>query len=147
MSTIRVEGLREIGEAMRLLSGDMATRVAGQATGAGAQVIKKRAIRKAPESEEPHKLEGVVVNPGNLKKNIVAKKVSKKDLGDLTAAHIVTVRGKRKDGYAARYGRLQEFGTVHHPAHPFLRPAFDEGKTEAVEAIVKRLRKRVQKAG
>ena len=29
-------------------------------------------------------------------------------------------------GTNVRYGIFQEVGTIHHPAHPFLRPALDE---------------------
>ncbi len=142
---VRVEGLRELGEAMRALGRETATKIAGSMTSAGAQVVKKDAIRRAPEHDEPHKVDGVLVQPGNLKKNIVAKKVSKSKT-PLTSAHIVTVRGKKKDGYAARYGRLQEFGTVHHAPHPFLRPAFDANRMQAVQAMKKAGERRIAAA-
>ena len=56
-------------------------------------------------------------------------------LDDTHRLHLVTVRGKRKDGYAARYGRLQEFGTVHHAPQPFLRPAFDKHREKWIRAM------------
>lgn len=144
-TVVRVEGLRELGETMRALGRETATKIAGAMTNAGAQVVKKDAIRRAPEHDEPHKVDGVLVQPGNLKRNIVVKKVSR-NRTPLTSAHIVTVRGKKKDGYAARYGRLQEFGTVHQAPQPFLRPAFDSNRMQAVQAMKKRGEQRIMAA-
>lgn len=144
-TTVRVEGLRQLGEAMRALGRETATKIAGAMTNAAAQVIKKDAIQRAPEHDVPHEVDGVLVQPGNLKKNIVAKKVSK-NRTPLSSAHIVTVRGKKKDGYAARYGRLQEFGTVHHAPQPFLRPAFDTNRMQAVQAMKQRGEQRIRAA-
>jgi len=144
-TVVKVEGLRELGQAMRTLGREVSTKIAGAMTNAGAQVVKKDAIQRAPEHDEPHEVDGVLVQPGNLKKNIVVKKVSK-NRTPLTSAHIVTVRGKKKDGYAARYGRLQEFGTVHHAPQPFLRPAFDGNRMQAVDAMKKRGEQRIMAA-
>lgn len=140
--TVRVEGLRQLGEAMRELGSVTAKRIASSMTSAGAGVIRKDAIARAPEHHEPHTVDGVLVQPGNLKRNIVRKKISARQT-DLTSEHVVTVRGKKKDGYAARYGRLQEFGTVHHAPQPFLRPAFDTKKRAAVEAMKKTGERRI----
>lgn len=144
--TIKIEGLSALGERMRGLAEKVNLKIARSATNAGAQVVKKAAVRKAPDSDAPHKLNGVVINPGNLKKNIVVKRVNPAKT-QLTSEHLVTVRGKRKDGYAARYGRLQEFGTVDMAAQPFLRPAFDEQKQAALAAITKKLADAITKAG
>lgn len=138
---IQVSGLKELGEAMSKMSSAVAMKIARGMTNAGAHVVKKDAIARAPKHDKPHMLEGVLVQPGNLKKNIVAKRVSK---SDLTSEHIVTVRGKKKDGYAARYGRLQEFGTVKEPPQPFLRPAFDNNVNKAVDAMKKYGEKRIE---
>lgn len=140
--TVKVDGLRQLGEAMRALGAETAKRIASGMTSAAAGVIRKDAIMRAPEHHEPHEVDGVLVQPGNLKRNIVRKKVPKSRT-DLTSEHIVTVRGKKKDGYAARYGRLQEFGTVHHAPQPFLRPAFDSKKGAAVEAMKKTGERRI----
>lgn len=45
--------------------------------------------------------------------------------------HAVAV-GPSKDEY---YGLFQEYGTVHHSAHPFLRPAFDQQGAQALTII------------
>lgn len=142
-TTIKVEGLRELGAAMQALGNEVAKRIASGMTSAAAGVVRKDAIARAPEHDKVHTVDGVEVQPGNLKKNIVRKKVSKSKTR-LTSEHLVTVRGKRKDGYAARYGRLQEFGTVHHAPQPFLRPAFDGKKMEAIEAMKKAAGRRIE---
>ena len=81
-----------------------------------------------------------------MPKNIISKRLGKTESG-LTSEHIVTLRSKRKDGYAARIGSLNEFGTVKMAAQPFMRPAWDEGKDAALQAMVKRIEARLKKAG
>lgn len=144
-TTVKVEGLRELGAAMQALGNEVAKRIASGMTSAAAGVVRKDAIARAPEHDKVHTVDGVEVQPGNLKKNIVRKKVAKSKTR-LTSEHLVTVRGKRKDGYAARYGRLQEFGTVHHAPQPFLRPAFDSKKMEAIDAMKKTAGRRIEAA-
>jgi HK97 gp10 family phage protein len=148
--TVKVDGLRELGERMRKLSADVSKKAAFSSVLAGANVIKKGAIQRAPDSEEPHKLtvdgQTVTVIPGNLRRNIINKRVPKNQT-NLTAEYLVTVRGKAKAGFASRYGRLVEFGTVKMAAQPFLRPAFDTGKEKAVSEIAKKLERVITKAG
>ncbi|MDP9991967.1 HK97 gp10 family phage protein [Variovorax boronicumulans] len=140
--TVKVEGLRELGERMKSLSEDVNNRIARAATAAGAVVIRNAAQAKVP------------VDTGNLKKNIIVKRLPKGESAGLTSEHIVTVRkGKLtkkqkstglKDAY---YGQFIEFGTVKAPARPFLRPAFDQNKEKAVDAIKSRIDARLKKAG
>jgi HK97 gp10 family phage protein len=149
--TVEIKGLREIGERMRTLSADMAGKVAVAATSAGATVIKKRAVQLAPVAQEEvtaHGRDGtkVKVPPGNLKKNIVVRKVPKRQL-TMTSEHAVAIRGGRKYGYASNYGSKQEFGTVKMTPSPFLRPAFEQEKENAVAALKKKLIERLDKIG
>jgi len=139
--TVKVEGLRELGERMKGLSEAMNNRIARAATAAGAAVIRDSAKQK------------VAVDTGNLKKNIIVKRLPKGE-SPLTSEHIVTVRqGKltKKQKAAglgdAFYGRFIEYGTAKMPARPFIRPAFDENKEKAVQAIKDRISKRLDKAG
>lgn len=140
-----VKGLRELGEALKALGDDVGLKIARAATASAANVIKKRAKQLAPIAPEPYTIEGVLVQPGNIGKNIVTKRVKRGET-NLTSEHVVAVRGKAKYGYASRVGSLQEFGTVNHPAQPFLRPAFDQEKGAAVTAMVDRLQKRIDRA-
>lgn len=142
---IEIKGLRELGEAMKALGDDIGLKIARSATNAGAQVIKRRAKELAPVAAEPYEIEGVLVQPGNIGKNIVVKRL-KRNQTQLTSEHVVTVRGKAKYGYASRVGALQEFGTVNHPAQPYMRPAFEQEKGFAVQKIRETLKRRIDKA-
>lgn len=141
-TTVRIEGLRELGEAMRTLSSDIAQKVAVSATGAGAQIIKKRAVRNIETSPS--------IVTRSLHDAVIVKKIPKSQLV-FTSEHIVTVRGKNKRGKKAKgkqsiapHAHLIEFGTVKMAAEPFLGPAFNTEKERAVQAITDRLRKRIE---
>lgn len=139
--TVKIDGLQELGQRMKSLSSDVNNRIARAATVAGAVVIRKAAQQKVP------------VDTGNLKKNIIVKRLPKGET-PMTSEHIVTVRqGKlteKQKGSGiqdAFYGRFVEYGTAKMPARPYMRPAYDENKEKAVEAIKDRIRARLDKAG
>lgn len=132
----KVAGLRELGENMRQLSAEVALRVAGRMTNAGAQVIKKEAVQNIIGSPS--------VETGSLRDAVIVKKIPKSQT-DLTSEHIVTVRGRgkiiargKKKGQKeteAPHAGFIEFGTVNMPAEPFMRPAYDRKKLAAVDAM------------
>lgn len=144
-TTFKVEGLRELGAAMRELSAKVANRVAGAMTNAGAQVVKKEAISNVVRNPS--------IETGSLKGSIIVKKVPKSQT-NLTSEHIVTVRGrgkiirrgKRKGQRqtSAPHARYVEFGTVNMPAEPFLRPALDQRKEAAAQAMKERGAARIE---
>lgn len=142
--TISVKGLAELGARMEKLKAEVAVKASRSAVAAAALVVKKAAIVNAPAYFEEHLVKDALVQPGNLKRNIISKRLPR---SPLTAEYIVTVRGKKKDGYAARYGRLVEYGTVKMAAQPFLRPALANNIDKAVAAMAKRLDKAIKKAG
>lgn len=142
--TVEVKGLRELREKMRQLSTKVATKVAVSATGAAARVIKKKAVTNITSNPS--------IDTGSLRASVITKKVPKSQ-AQVTSEHIVTVRGRgkpyNKKGQKinrAPHAHLVEFGTVNMPAEPFLRPAFDNGKTEALNAMVDRLATGIAKA-
>lgn len=144
---VQVLGLRELGANLRELGEDIAKKVARAATNAGAQVIKKGAVRNAPVSDPaltPN------IPSGYMRDSIIVRRQRRPDKG-LTSQHAVTIRHKGakvlKDApNPYQVGIFNEFGTVKMSAHPFMRPAFDSGKSEALDAIVKRLKQRIDKA-
>ena len=140
-SITQVQGLRELGLAMRSLGADMAGKVARQATAAGAGVVRKAARQGAP------------VDSGNLRAAVVMKRQRQTRL---TEEYIVAVRkGKTRDAKAGKtggkqgkdafYARFVEFGTVKAQAQPFMRPALEENVQAATDAMAKRLRDRIAK--
>ena len=44
------------------------------------------------------------------------------------------------DAETARYGTVQEYGSAHTPAQPYIRPALDNGKTRARRAMIAALK-------
>lgn len=149
VARVEEKGLRELGEAMRNLAQKMNLRIAAQATGAAAGIIKREAKNK------------VKANPsyqtGSLYDAVIAKKIPRRQ-SEYTSEHIVTVRGrgtkKQRGREAAKgkkvarvtYGHILEFGTVNMPAEPFLRPGFESGKTRAKDAMIAKLRAGIEKA-
>lgn len=142
--TIKVEGLRELGQQFERLSDDMQKKVARSATNAAAQVVKKLAKQKAPVSG-PEVTPNIP--PGELKRNVIVRRTRPRNT-PLTSEHRVTVRskGKRVIGNPYRVGVFQEYGTVHHGPQSFMRPALDQGKSQAIEAMRKKIKERIDKA-
>lgn len=146
--SIEVKGLRELGLQLAALEKDIALKVARSAVNAGAQVIKKQAIQKAPVSTDPALTPEVP--PGYLRDSIIVRRQRRTRA---TAEYAVTVRHKgakakaRKDGVNPyQIGIFNEFGTVKMGPRPFMRPAFESGKEQALQQIVKRLQDRIAKA-
>lgn len=163
-TVVQVKGLRELGMAMKKLEEDVKLRICRAATQAGAKVIKDLAIAKAPVAPAPYvvvdegsdkrtgiaKAKGkkkqadkIIVQPRNIGRNIVTKRVSK---SRFTAQTVIVVRGKRKHGFANRIAVLKEFGTVKMAPEPFMRPAFDQGKQPAVDKVKETLARRIDRA-
>jgi HK97 gp10 family phage protein len=147
---VQVKGLRELGLALKELDKDIQTKVAFSAVAAGASVIKKQAISNAPVSSPELTPE---VPPGYVRDNIIMRRQRRPDRG-LTHQYAVTVRhkGRLKGGNRTdktnpyQIGIFNEFGTVKMGAQPFMRPAFDTRRQDALQAIQKRLRARIDKA-
>jgi HK97 gp10 family phage protein len=84
---------------------------------------------------------GDLIQPGNIPANIIMKYIAH---SGLTSFHIVTVRGKKKHGYASRIGSMHEFGTYKMQATPFMRPAVDEGRSEVAQAMHAELQRGIE---
>lgn len=130
----KVIGLDKLAQNIKSLSEQTRKRIAPAMTNAAAQVVKKAAARNAPVSDEPHEIDGVQIEPGNLKRNVIAVKV-RANKTRLTAEHLATVRGGTKGKFASRYGSMKEHGTVKMAAHPWMRPAFDTNISNCIEAM------------
>jgi HK97 gp10 family phage protein len=68
---------------------------------------------------------------GDLQKNI--KKGTVRKLKNGGYSQIIGI--SKGDVSVAYYGKFSEYGTVHEPARPWIRPAFDESKEEAYQKI------------
>jgi HK97 gp10 family phage protein len=150
----KVLGLPELQQRLHKLSAEVAGNIARQAVVAGAGVIKRDARRRAlPIAEEAyfasggdkeHNVDRVKVAPGNVPKNIIMKRMTKTAY---SAHYIVTIRGKKKYGYAKRVGSFLEHGTVNQAARPFLGPALSENVERIKKVMARRLQAGLKKAG
>lgn len=155
-NSVNVDGLRELGEAMRELGAEVSQKIAHRMVSKAARMVRDEAKRLAP------------VRTGFMKQNIIVKKMRKSET-DLTSEYRMGVR-KYKLKYAdtkynvrkrragtyygvddAYYWRYLEFGTVKMAPKPFMRPAFDNNRMRAVEVMKETGRRLIlaaaQKAG
>jgi HK97 gp10 family phage protein len=149
---VQVQGLDQLSRALKELPDRVARNGLRASVYAGAKVIRDEARLKAPVAiaalgpDQPP--------PGTLKRSVIMKQIPELS-GKSRQTFFVTVRhGKkyRKQGKKgnlsqdAWYWRFVEFGTVKMAARPFLRPAFDLRKNDALDAIKTRLAERIEQA-
>ena len=87
---------------------------------AGAEVINKEVVNNAPE------------RTGHAKKYLKVSKVSKEK-----GIKVVKVGISKGDNSEAFYLKFHEYGTSKMAARPFMRPAFERKRKEALEATHK----------
>ena len=154
--TVKVEGLKELAERLRSFGPKLARNGLRAAVSAAAQVIRKEAQDRVP------------VDTGLLRSEIYRKQIREQS-SDTKQTYYVGVR-KYKKKYAntkhnirkgritqsgkslktyetqdAFYWRFLEFGTPKMAARPFMRPAFESKKNEAVERMKEKLAERIKK--
>lgn len=144
-----IAGLRELQQALKELPQNIAKNVLRGAVNAGASVIKKEAASRAPVYT------GSVTAghppPGTLRRAVYQKSIRELSNNVKQTAFVGVRKGKQfqkqgKKGNLSQdafYARFVEFGTSKMPAQPFIRPAFEAKKNDAVEAIKAYLAKRI----
>lgn len=115
---------RELAAALRSLSPRVSKSIQREALRDAAEPMRSTMGRLAPRE------------PGapDLADNMAISNATKKDGIDGTT---VGVRVGPAKGFF--YGYFQEYGTVHHGAQPFARPAFDSEVQKVLPALAKRL--------
>jgi HK97 gp10 family phage protein len=140
--TIQITGLADLEKLLEDFSDRIAKNILSGAIRAGAVVIQNEARRTAPQSAEEHqagrKGKKVMVSPGNLRKNIKVRSAPRKSKTQ-PVEYWVYVSKK------AWYWTFVEFGTKKMQARPFLRPAFESRKQEALDRIKEYLAARIEK--
>lgn len=130
--SMEVQGLAELKRRLEQLPQAIQSKIMRGAVSTAAAVFREEAERHAPEYT------GTVQNghppPGTLKKAIYQVRVREECFGTREAWKVSVKRGKR-DGVDAYYGSWVEYGTVHMVAHPYMRPAFELQKENAVRVI------------
>lgn len=134
--SVEIQGLAELDRKLRQFGPRLARNGLRAAVNAGAQVIKKDARNRAP------------VDTGRLSKKAIYVKRIREEVTFTREAYAVGVRfGKREQqkDRDAFYWRWIEFGTKFKAARPFIRPAFESKKFEALQRIKEKLIERIEK--
>lgn len=143
---LNIKGLDELLKELEGLERKIFDKTMAKTVRAGAKVIQKAAKEKAPVRS--NEWEGVSYPnpPGTLKKGIAIAKASRQPP--------TIVRYQVGFSKKAWYGHLVERGhklvrtgkTIGHvPAHPFLRPAFDDNVGKVIDAMKDTLREELDK--
>jgi HK97 gp10 family phage protein len=141
-----VEGLAEIEKTLRALTEEVAYKATRHGALAGAEVFRKEASRKASRGDDQpitagkdkgkprtHLFESIIKRVVKDAKNILDSFVS-------GSIHIKIRWSKR-----AYWGLFNEFGTSKMAAQPFMRPAFDTKRREALDAFIAAIRAGIRK--
>lgn len=148
-----VRGLRELGEALKALPAEVASKNGGPLRGAlmkGAMVVvgvAKANARNLPVSDVDERDE--YIRTGRLERSIRAKR--DRNPKDVTERVVVKPRGGQSRGGKPRddvapYWDEVEFGTAKMPARPFMRPAAAQSYRRVVEVFKDSLGKGIERA-
>lgn len=127
VSRSTITGAKDLDKLLKRLPGKIAGRILQSSLRLGAMVIVRDARTRAPSLT------------GTLRANIVARKTASAKRSGASAE--ITI-GPTQDAF---WGMFQEFGTRHHPARPWLRPAFEGSKRAALDKTGKSLGMKIEK--
>lgn len=130
-----LEGAKELDKALKRLSDRAAGFLLQEAAEAGAEVIADEVRARAPVGDEPSP---AGEEYGKLIDNITVKPDGRQKIG----------RARYGIGVGRSFWALwYELGNSRQVARPFMRPAFDAKKEEAVEAAGNVLRRLLRERG
>jgi HK97 gp10 family phage protein len=150
---MKVEGYAELKQQLQDLSQKESDRILNRALRAGAAVFQVEEEARAPE--RPDLPSGTALPPGALRADVEVRKLpgtGRRPIwiigpGKYTsqAAHLVELGHRIIKGGK---NRLKKYGIqvgpgVHDgfvPPHPYIRPAFEAGQQEAMDAIVESMK-------
>ena len=121
-----VSGLDEWLEALRQADANVEA-VAAEAVEAGGQVLLAGMLSRVP------------VDTGNLRDHLTVDGPHQEPNGEVWVE--VGLPKKSTDAKTMRYGTVQEYGSAHTHAQPYIRPAFDSDRAKARKVMVDVLKK------
>lgn len=148
----RIEGLDAVVKTLRDLPAEVVSKRGGPVRTALLKAAKLIVADEQAELQrvidEPNADPDRVESSGLLKANIGAKRgrLARGEKGELYAVKIRNKPYTNKQGKrvtTAQNARLLEGGSERRDPHPFIRPAFERGKREAVTIFVSELRSRL----
>lgn len=150
--SFRIEGLAQLNATLRALPERLEKNVVLGALRAAAQVIRKDAMSRVPVLQSPHQNR----KPGTVRRAITVRRsrtaknsvyvgvagLSRKSIAAFKASGAQKGATNPDDPY---YWIFLEFGTAKMAARPFLRPAFEARKFEAIRRFEEYMKKRLVK--
>lgn len=150
---VKMAGLDGVLETLHKLPAEVVSKRGGPVRAAlrkGAAVIHRQAKENLIAATASAKSEEKRQNTGLLEKNLVVTR-GKKPIGSNGERYLVRVRRK---AYHGRNGEtvtthktasLLEYGSSKQPAEPWLRPAFEAQKQQALETVETELHKAIER--
>jgi HK97 gp10 family phage protein len=129
---IHVEGLKELDEALKELPKATARNVIKRAFVQAIAPMEEQARAQAPR--RTGQLAGSIAFGTRLSRRQKGLHKKESDVEFFAGAA------------ALPHAHLQEFGTAHHVAQPFMRPAWDANKMPALNSVARFLRDEIEKA-
>lgn len=122
-----------------------------------ARMVYLEAQSRAPVSEQGHwfyskrKKDGTAgrkywFESGSLKKSIYIKHADDKSMQGQRETYVISWRKNSSALGYVPYAHMVEYGTVHIPPNPFVRPAYDAKKAQAEQLIIDTIKKAVAQA-
>lgn len=132
-----LHGAQDLAKRLNELPKAVSLRVQREAARAAAEPMRAEAAALAPRDPE---VEGTT-----LADSIVIGTISQRRLNRQGRSEVVVEVGPSRKPADAFYGYFQEYGTVHHAAQPFMRPAFDHTSRQSLNILLSRLWAAVRK--
>jgi HK97 gp10 family phage protein len=118
-------------------------RALSKAGRAATKLIAARAKELAPMQDKPKRGQKLRSPRGRLKKSIKVRAMKRKK--GRVGFRVTTGQGDFKGD--TFYGGMVEYGTTRQPAQPFMRPAWDEKKQEALATYTSEVKREIDLAG
>jgi HK97 gp10 family phage protein len=158
-TTFKIEGLSELDEALKEFTRATGGNILKRAVGTAAAMLADHAIEAAPIDEGDLKRGIKVAKPKIINPGTAAFAQAMRETGDRAIAAEAARAANREAGGSGRsavthvgpakhvgQGILQEFGTAHHKAQPFMRPTWDQYGAEAATVMRDALAEGIDKA-
>jgi HK97 gp10 family phage protein len=153
--SFKIEGIDNVLSMLKSMPPEVVSKSGGPvklALKKGAYVIATQARLNVQKNTTVAGPEGEILSTGLLAENIIVSRGKGTGLGSSKGeVYLVRVRrkvypGTRKKKVSTKQtARFLEYGTSTAPAEPFLRPAFEQKKKEAVEVVIQDLKDRIDK--
>jgi HK97 gp10 family phage protein len=145
--SVTLQGSADLMKRLRELPEAVGVTVQRNALIAGAEPMRAHAAALAPrdsQSSGPHLADNIVIGVQSKRKLKTAGFSAAEE--DVFGAGPVVEVGPALQPSDHFYGYFQEYGTIHHAAQPFMRPAFDAQKQTSLNVVLASLWAAIRKA-